>query len=173
MAGQVQYAGFWRRFAAMLIDSLILLIVLTPLAYFFSNGSYLPGFDPEGDIPAQLAAIPFDWNYLLINDLLPMVLVIFFWVRFRATPGKQLMDCAVVDATTHDNLSVGQSVKRYLGYLVSMLPFCLGFLWIAWDKKKRGFHDYLAHTVVIRITSSHAEDKDAHKSVEQLMKEVE
>jgi uncharacterized RDD family membrane protein YckC len=173
MAGQVQYAGFWRRFAAMLIDSLILLIVLTPLAYFFSSGSYLPGLDPQGNIAAQLATIPFDWSYLLINDLLPMVLIIFFWVRFRGTPGKQLMDCQVVDATTFDNLRVGQSLKRYFGYFASMLPFGLGFLWIMWDKKKRGFHDFIAHTVVIRISSNHAAATEADKSVEQLMKEAE
>jgi len=173
MEGQVRYAGFLRRFAAMLIDSLILLIVLTPLAYFFSKGSYFPGLDPQGNIAVQLATIPFDWNYLLINDLLPMVLIIFFWVRFRGTPGKQLMDCQVVDATTFDNLRVGQSLLRYFGYFVSMLPLGLGFLWIIWDRKKRGFHDLIAHTVVVRISSNHAAATEAGKSVEQLMKEAE
>jgi len=172
MAEQVQYAGFLRRLAATLIDTLILLIVLTPLLYFFTQGSYFPGFNPEGDITAQLANLEFDWNYLLINDFLPMILVIFFWVRFRGTPGKQLMDCQVVDATTFDNLRVGQSILRYAGYFVSMLPLGLGFLWIIWDKKKRGFHDFIAHTVVIRLASNHAAAEEADKSVEQLMKEL-
>lgn len=171
MAEQVQYAGFLRRLAASIIDTLILLIVLTPLAYFFTQGSYFPGLDPEGDITAQLANIQFDWSYLLVNDILPMVLVIFFWIRFRGTPGKQLMDCQVVDATTFDNLRVGQSILRYLGYFVSMLPLGLGFLWIIWDRKKRGFHDFIAHTVVIRISDNHAAAEEADKSVEELMKE--
>jgi len=172
MEDQVQYAGFLRRLAATLIDTLILLIVLTPLAYFFNQGTYLPGFNPEGDVMTQLATLEFDWNYLIINDLLPMVLVIFFWVRFRGTPGKQLMDCQVVDATTFDNLRIGQSILRYLGYFVSMLPLGLGFLWIIWDKKKRGFHDFIAHTVVIRLSPNHDAAKEAGKSVEQLMKEL-
>lgn len=172
MAPQVQYAGFLRRLAATLIDTLILLIVLTPLLYFFTQGTYLPGYDPEGDVAAQLATLEFDWIYLLLNDLLPMALVIFFWVRFRGTPGKQLMDCQVVDATTFDNLRVGQAILRYLGYFVSMLPLGLGFLWIIWDRKKRGFHDFIAHTVVIRLSANHAAAKEASKSVEQLMKEL-
>ena len=171
--GRVEYAGFMRRLAASLIDTLILLIVLTPLAYFFSEGAYFPGLDPEGDVVAQMAVINFDWSYLLINDLLPMVLIIFFWVRFRGTPGKQLMDCQVVDATTFDNLRVGQSVLRYAGYFVSLLPFGLGFLWIIWDKKKRGFHDLLAHTVVIRLSTNHSAAVEAAKPIERLMKEVE
>ena len=171
--GQVEYAGFLRRLAASLIDTLILLIVLTPLAYFFSKGAYFPNLDPEGDVLAQMATIDFDWNYLLINDLLPMVLIIFFWVRFRGTPGKQLMDCQVVDASTFDNLRTGQSVLRYVGYFISLLPLGLGFLWIIWDKKKRGFHDLLAHTVVIRISASQIAATEADKSIDQLMKEVE
>jgi uncharacterized RDD family membrane protein YckC len=171
--GQIEYAGFLRRLAASLIDTLILLIVLTPLAYFFSQGAYFPGLDPEGDILAQIATIEFDWNYLLINDLLPMVLIIFFWVRFRGTPGKQLMDCEVVDASSFENLRVGQSVLRYAGYFISLLPLGLGFLWIIWDKKKRGFHDLLAHTVVIRLSTNHIAAVEADKPIEQLMKEVE
>jgi uncharacterized RDD family membrane protein YckC len=165
----IQYAGFWRRFAAVLIDSLVLLIIITPLAYFFSQGAYLPGFDPQGDIAAQLASLQLDWNYLLINDLLPMVLVIFFWVRFRGTPGKQLMNCEVVDANTLGNLTVGQSILRYIGYFLSTLPLCLGFFWVIWDKKKRGFHDLLAHTVVIQVN----QDDLSEHPLEELMKDAE
>lgn len=165
----VEYAGFWRRFAAVLIDTLVLLIIITPLLYFFSEGSYLIGFDPQGDVFAQITVLPIDWNYLLINDLLPMILVIFFWVRFRGTPGKQLMNCEVVDANTFGNLTVGQSILRYIGYFLSTLPLCLGFLWVAWDKKKRGFHDLLAHTVVIRVNRDDLSDHP----LEELIKDAE
>ena len=173
MSGEVQYAGFLRRLAASLIDSLVLLIVLTPLGFLFTSGGYLPGFDPEGDIAAQMAELEFDWAYLFVNDLLPMLLVVFFWVRFRATPGKMLMDCEVVDATSFKSLRIRQAVLRYIGYFISLLPFGLGFLWIIWDRKKRGFHDMIAHTVVIRLSPNHVAETQAAKSLEQLMKEVE
>lgn len=168
-AVRTEYAGFLRRLAASLIDLLILIILLTPLAYFFSGGSYYPGLDPAaGPLDEQ----EFDWGYLLVNDILPMLLVVFFWVRYRATPGKQLMDCEVVDASTHDNLRPGQALIRYLGYFVSLLPLGLGFLWIIWDKKRRGFHDLLAHTVVLHTDRSYV-DGLAEQPLEKLMKEVQ
>jgi uncharacterized RDD family membrane protein YckC len=43
---------------------------------------------------------------------------------------------------------------RYLGYFVSALPLGLGFFWVAWDKRKQGFHDKLAKTVVIHEDES-------------------
>ncbi len=165
----VEYAGFLRRFAAMLIDTLALLIIISPLIYFFTQGELLPGFDPEGDMIGQAATLRIDWTYLLIKGGLPMVLAIFFWVRFRGTPGKQLMNCEVVDAKTHGNLSIGQSFLRYLGYYLSIFSLFLGFLWIIWDKKKRGFHDLLAHTVVIRVD----QDDLSEHPLEELMKDAE
>jgi uncharacterized RDD family membrane protein YckC len=56
----------------------------------------------------------------------------------------------VVDATTGNTLSVGQSIGRYLGYYVSMIPLFIGLIWVAFDKRKQGWHDKLAGTVVIR-----------------------
>jgi uncharacterized RDD family membrane protein YckC len=43
-------------------------------------------------------------------------------------------------------------VIRLLCYFVSALPFCLGFLWAAFDRRKRGWHDKIAGTVVIQET---------------------
>lgn len=101
-----------------------------------------------------------------------MVLVIFFWVRYRGTPGKHLMNCQVVDATTFGNLRVRQALLRYVGYFISLLPLGLGFFWIIRDKKKRGFHDLIAHTVVIHLPINHIAAVEADKPIEQLLKEV-
>ncbi len=173
MNGDIKYAGFFRRFAAMLIDSLLLIIILTPLTFLFTGVSHLTGFECDGDLAAQAGSLGFDWASLLITDLLPMVLIIFFWVRYRGTPGKHLMDCQVVDATTFDNLRLRQAILRYVGYFLSLLPLGLGFFWMLWDSKKRGFHDLIAHTVVIQIPLSHLADTEADKSIEQRIKEVE
>ena len=83
--------------------------------------------------------------------MLPLVLTVFFWRRYRGSPGKLLLGCRVVDARSGGTLSVGQAVLRWFAYIVSMLPLCLGFLWIAWDARKQGFHDKIAGTVVIRV----------------------
>jgi len=56
----------------------------------------------------------------------------------------------VVDAQTGARMTTGQSIGRYLGYYVSIFGLGLGFVWVAFDPRKQGWHDKLAGTVVIR-----------------------
>jgi uncharacterized RDD family membrane protein YckC len=56
----------------------------------------------------------------------------------------------IVDAESGGPLTTGQSIGRYLGYYVSLLGLGLGFVWVAFDARKQGWHDKLAGTVVIR-----------------------
>ena len=60
-----------------------------------------------------------------------------------------LFKSVIVDANTLSAPSTSQNIIRYLGYFISFLPLGLGFLWIAFDKRKQGWHDKLAGTVVI------------------------
>jgi uncharacterized RDD family membrane protein YckC len=55
----------------------------------------------------------------------------------------------IVDAQTGGAPSTARLVVRYFAYIVSMLPLFLGFIWIGIDRRKQGFHDKLAGTVVI------------------------
>jgi uncharacterized RDD family membrane protein YckC len=87
---------------------------------------------------------------LVINWVLPAVAVIAFWIYRQATPGKIVIGARIVDARTGEPPSTGQLIGRYLGYYVSMLPLCLGLLWVAFDARKQGWHDKLASTVVVR-----------------------
>ncbi|HEY0634766.1 MAG TPA: RDD family protein [Gammaproteobacteria bacterium] len=168
MGDGLRYAGFWRRLAAALIDQLLLLIVLAPLLALFTSGGFLRA--PEASrVVEALASI--DWLFLFLDELLPLLLTIFFWVHYEATPGKQLLDCYVVDATTFQPLSVKQALLRYLGYLVSLLPLGLGFLWIAIDPRKRGFHDLIAGSVVVFRNSDARHSDESQKSLHQLLKE--
>ena len=57
----------------------------------------------------------------------------------------------IVDAKTHQKPGVMQSVVRYFAYIVSFMPLYLGFIWIYFDKRKQGFHDKIAGTVVIKV----------------------
>ena len=87
----------------------------------------------------------------LIQCVLPAVAAIVFWKYKSATPGKMVLSLKIVDAQTGGGLSLGKCVVRYFAYLVSMLSLGLGFLWIAFDKRKQSWHNKLAGTVVIRF----------------------
>jgi len=77
----------------------------------------------------------------------------------------------VVDADSAKPLSIAQAVLRYLGYYISALPLGLGFFWIAWDKRKQGFHDKIANTVVLYDANLRSDD-ESQKSLEQLIREL-
>lgn len=133
------YVGFWRRVGASLIDTLAVFAVILPVLIAVYGTNYFSM--AQGGL-----AGPVDF---LVQLVFPAVAVILFW-RFRgATPGKMLISARVVDAKTLGPLSNGQAIGRYFAYFVSMLPLMLGFIWVAIDKRKQGFHDKLAGTLVI------------------------
>ncbi len=75
------------------------------------------------------------------------------WHYWAATPGKLLCGLKIIDAKTGAPMKDWQSILRFLGYFISSLPLGLGFFWIGLNKKRRGWHDYLAGTMVVRSSS--------------------
>jgi len=135
----VEYAGFWIRVGASIIDTFILLLVTSPILYTIYGKEY---FKSEGLIAGY-------WD-IIIKWIFPAVAVIVFWIYKSATPGKMIMGIKIVDMKTGNPPSPSQSIIRYLGYYVSMIPLMLGIIWVAFDEKKQGWHDKLAGTVVIK-----------------------
>ncbi len=138
-----EYAGFWIRVAAALIDSVLILIIVTPILVaiygdaYWAHSTLLIGF----------------WD-LLFTYILPAAAVVVFWVYKSATPGKMATKLTIVDAKSGGKPSTGQYVIRYIGYYAAMLPLFLGIIWVGIDKRKQGLHDKLAGTVVLRNTQS-------------------
>lgn len=131
-----EYVGFWLRFVAVLIDTILITIVLYPLMAFFFGW--------------QLEYEGLGVGSTLLTYLAPAVVVILFWIYRSATPGKMVIGAKIVDAKTGGAPSVGQLIGRYLAYYLSSIVFCLGFMWAGWDSRKQGWHDKLAGTVVVR-----------------------
>jgi uncharacterized RDD family membrane protein YckC len=136
---EYEYAGFWARVGAALIDTVLVSFLTIPLV------SLIYGSDDEASVLLFRGTAD-----LLISFVLPALAVVAFWVARGATPGKMAISAQVVDARTGNKPSTGQAIGRYLGYYVSTIPFCLGLIWVAFDPKKQGWHDKLAGTVVIR-----------------------
>ena len=136
---EYEYAGFWARVGAALIDTILLGFIAIPLLLMAYGSDYW--------MSERLVQGPADF---LISYILPAIAVIAFWVARGATPGKMAIAAQVVDARSGMKPTVGQSIGRYLGYYVSTIPLGLGLLWVGIDPKKQGWHDKLAGTVVIR-----------------------
>lgn len=123
----VALAGFGERLVAYIIDGLIIGVPLMIV------GLMLPQ-------PVSF----------LLNVVVGVTYVVYFWTSSGSTPGKSIMGLKVVSAETGERLDTGTAVLRYVGYIVSSIPFALGFLWVIWDERRQGWHDKIAKTCVVR-----------------------
>lgn len=147
-ADLVEYAGFWVRVGASLIDTVLVTLATLPIYGLFAGSRAWALTGPSlGSGAADV----------LVSWVVPALVVIVFWLTRQATPGKMVFGARVVDARTGGTLGVGQSIGRYLGYFVSTVPLGLGLLWVAFDARKQGWHDKLAGTVVIRVRRHRAQ----------------
>ncbi len=134
------YAGFWIRFWASVIDSILLSLVITPLLLVTFGWDYFSLYRIVGYGPMDF----------FISWGIPSLLIVVFWVYKSTSPGKLAFSARIVDAKTGKEPTPRQCLVRYLGYFVSALPLGLGFFWVAFDRRKQGWHDKLAGTVVVR-----------------------
>jgi len=136
------YAGFWWRVLATIIDSILFSIIAVPLIIA------VVGFDTFMDSSRGFFGGP---EEIFISYVLPIFAIVLFWKFKQATPGKMLLAIRIVDAKTRGPLSWGQCIGRYFAYIPSALVLCLGYLWVGWEPRKRAWHDMLAGTLVVRI----------------------
>lgn len=136
---EIEYAGFWIRVGAALIDSVLVMMIIVPVV----NAVYGPDYWMSEKL------VHGGWD-VLVNYIFPPIAVIVFWVYKSATPGKMALRLKIVDAATGGKPTTGQFIGRYLGYYVSTIPLLLGLIWVGIDRRKQGWHDKLAGTVVVR-----------------------
>lgn len=133
-----RYVGFWPRVGASLVDWILTALITAPPLLMIYGPSYFYG---------ETFVAGF-WD-VVISFILPAVLVIEFWRRKQATPGKMLIRSRVVCADTLGKPSVRQLLLRYIGYIPATLPLGLGIFWVAIDDRKQGWHDKVANTIVV------------------------
>lgn len=152
-AAQPVLASVGARFAAYLLDGLILTVaVITVMLVFGLLIAVLPGVDFSGGRPTGysfLATILALMYYVAI-----LVVTVGYIIVGNArgqTLGKRALGIAVVDARTGAPIGIGRSIVRYLMFAVMGLPCYLGFLSIPLAADHRGWHDRAADDVVITV----------------------
>ena len=143
---ELVYAGFWIRFLASIIDSILLMIFIVPVMGLL-NATGIPAMNEINGFNISMPGL----SGGLFSYILPAVAIVIFWIYKSATPGKMITSLKIIDAETGEKPTTGQFVGRYLSYYVSIIPFFLGFIWAGFDERKQSFHDKLAGTVVIKV----------------------
>lgn len=136
---EVEFIGFGYRFVAAYIDNILFGLLIPP---FFTVAYFIGLIDFN-------TSINFIIGYVLIYNLMQLFITIGFWSHIQATPGKRFLNSQIVDFKTGQPASIWRLFLRFISYLISIIPLFFGFIWIGFDKNKRGFHDYIARTAVI------------------------
>ena len=161
----LELADFPRRFFALLIDLLVLIITLYVIGItlnFFGliNFGLQIGITPDksaNSIPAiENNAHLYIPEYLKIIFKLSIPVLYFGLITYFTngyTLGKRIFRIRIV-STNHKHLTLWHSIERSLGYYASSLEFGFGFLQYFIDYNRRTVHDRIAETIVIKVKKS-------------------
>jgi uncharacterized RDD family membrane protein YckC len=150
--GTRRYAGFWIRFVARMLDSVIVgivnLIFIIPMAMLL--GISLPAM-AAGEDPTALMTAIFRF-YALAGPVSIAVFLgyeVYFLSSRGATIGKLALGLKVIRADGGP-ITAGRAAGRYFAYLLdSFIPFAIGFIMAGIDVEKRALHDRICDTRVI------------------------
>ena len=139
--GAIAYGGFWRRVGAYLIDALLLVILFSLLQWVLAPET-LPA---EGDDVADFA-----WTWW------DGVVAVCWWLYsaglhsspWQATLGKRALGMQVTDRDG-ERIGFGRATLRHLGEFLSGLLLFIGYLMVAFTRRKQGLHDLIAGTLVV------------------------
>lgn len=138
----VKVIGFGRRLGAVIIDGIFLsLFTMLLVSGITILGTFL------GIYGLNQAQFSWDRLIMLCGFGLSIIYYTWFWRRSGQTIGKTVLGIKVI-AKDGAKLTWGKALLRYIGYLISAIPLSIGFLWVAFDRKRQGWHDKLAGTYV-------------------------
>ena len=147
----VTYAGFWKRFVAAIIDSIILsfvsMLFIVPLVIVGLIGGASGDFE---DPDMSYLAIFFGM-YLLIM----MILFVMQWLYHAimestkgASLGKMAMGIRVTDMSGNP-ISFGRATGRYFAKIISSITFLIGYIMAGFTQQKQALHDIISGCLVI------------------------
>jgi uncharacterized RDD family membrane protein YckC len=140
-----EYAGFWRRVWAGLIDvclEIVVAVLVVVVIYFIGralgveheSAAYLTGF-----IFVPVLAVG-GWLYAALSES----------SHYRATLGKRIMGLQVVNSAG-GQLTFSQASVRHVMKFLSLFTLCVGFLMAGWTKRRQALHDMPNDCLVIRV----------------------
>jgi len=138
-----KYAGFWRRFAAYMIDGIVIVFALTQYQLFLSYAlqASIPDWDTMlqyMNITIALISLPLAWTYFSGMESSPL----------QATIGKLAVGIYVTDLQGQ-RISFGRATGRFFGKILSGVILYIGYLMAGFTAKKQALHDMLSGCLVL------------------------
>lgn len=128
----MNYAGFWIRFLATLIDGIV-------IATFVGIVVNLIGGAQQASLSYSLFMLTAQWGYYSLMES----------SERQATLGKIVLGLRVTDLQGN-RISFGKATARFFGKVLSGLLLFIGYIMVAFTDKKQGLHDKLVSTLVLK-----------------------
>ena len=153
-ASTVHVAGFWRRLAAAAIDLAVVLPVAALITWIAAaiSGVHIPRANMHGPdfwLDLLLASDPALLMALGLFTAVGCVYLFVFQVTMGRTLGMHVLRLRIIDLWG-EAPSNARCAIRTAGYLAATATLMLGFLWMGFDSEKRGLHDWIAGTLVVK-----------------------
>jgi len=134
------YAGFWIRVVAYIIDAIILGIVGAIIYAILGVNVGDPNVMSSGQYQGAQG----------LNFVISIAYFAGLWTLLGGTLGQKVFGMRVVDVNTGQRIGIGKALLRYVGLFISFLVCFVGVIWVAFDARKQGWADKIASTVVVR-----------------------
>ncbi len=137
------YGGFWIRFLAVVVDSLIMWVASL---FYTAPIMLVMGFDPSKTSRFLMT----EGILVLLSMIVGMLYETFFVGRYGATPGKMICHLKVI-RSDGSKLTYGRALGRYFAKALNSFTLLIGYIIAGIDEEKRALHDRICDTRVIRV----------------------
>ena len=139
LGGEVVYAGFWVRFGAVIIDTLIVYVIAFVVGGAAGAVLGLTGSKDAAGGGAMIAGIVGAFLYFALMES----------GERGATLGKRAFHLRVVKAEDHERISFGRAAGRYFARFISMIVLYIGYLMQPFTRRRQALHDIICGTAVV------------------------
>ena len=134
---QEMYAGFWRRFGAVMVDGILLWVA--QMIIFKSFAFRMIIFTPGTIIKTYFWSILIGWLYFALMES----------SNKQATLGKMLIGIKVTDING-SQINFGKATARHFSKIISGAIFTIGYIMAGFTQKKQALHDIITGTLVVK-----------------------
>lgn len=156
MAPPSPYGGFWIRLLAYIIDRIVVGIVAAPIFFIMAMPTItrlVHEAEQNQDNPSP------ELIFSMLGAISTFIIVAFvgYWLyealltssAWQGTVGKRVLRLKVTDEAGN-RISFGRATGRFFAKILSQMVLWIGFIMIAFTDRKRGLHDMLAGTLVMK-----------------------
>jgi uncharacterized RDD family membrane protein YckC len=149
----VSYAGFWIRVLAAIIDWIIMAIIQGTIQWvvigpiMLRSGGFINRARPEDFVGPMIGVMSMAW---LISVAAQSSYEAFFVSRLGATPGKMALGLKVVRPDGRP-VDLARAYGRYFAKILSAIVLFIGYIMVGFDSEKRGLHDMICDTRVVKV----------------------